>query len=243
MAVKGLGAYQKSQENKSGKFLKLKDGEAVTLRFLNELDDDSPHYLTEAGTANFVTEFVHPDDFRKSFEDTREDEGDCIGYALANHYGWKKPDKDEEPEKFAAWKDWRPKQRMYINVLVNDGTNPERVEIMQLARGPKAAVANQLEELFKEIGSITNREFKYSRKGSGIYDTTYTLTQKDKDDDLPLATSYELHDLDAVVNKVSLKDQPAFVGAHYASLVGAQPATVASTPATAGEGTSVDVDW
>lgn len=241
MAVKGLGAYQKSQEHSTGKFLKVKDGEAVTLRFLNELDDDSPHYLTEAGTANFVTEFVHPDDFRKSFVDTREDEGGCIGYDLANHFGWKKPDEKEEPEAFAVWKDWRPKQRIYINVLVNDGTNPERVEIMQLSQGPKSTVANQLIALFKETGSITNREFKYSRKGSGITDTVYTLTQKDKDDDLPRATSYELHDLDSVVNHVSLKDQPAFVGSRYASLVGAQPASVEAAPA--GAESSVDVDW
>lgn len=233
--VSGLSAYKKKQESSSRpRFYKPQDGEAVKIRFLNELDESADNFIKELGTANFVKVFTDPDNFQKTFLDTRDpDTGeDCIGYELANKYGWKKPDEKEDPEKAAAWKDWRPKEKVYINAVIDRGDGSEQeLVVLELANNPKAVQYNVLVGIHEEYNTITDRWFKYSRKGSGQYDTTYTLNPLDRSGDLPAADSYgPLADLDSFVKKVPYSEQRAFLG------------LAAPTLDTVGQGSAVQED-
>lgn len=212
MALQGLSGYKKSQETTGGKFFKPKDKQKVKVRPLTELDFDAKNYSTKNGVALFVTEYQHPDNFRLSFVDTMEIEGACVGAELANQYGWKQPDEEKDPAKHAAWKNWRPKQRLYVPVLLDDGENPESVVILQLGLGPKQAQSNALIECHENNHSIVDRWWVYSRKGSGQYDTTYSLTPLDKDDNLPSAEEFEVPDLDSSVNHVPYASQRSYLG-------------------------------
>lgn len=234
MALKGLSGYKKSQESTGGKFFKPKDKQKVKVRPLTELDFDAKNYSTKNGVALFVTEYQHPDNFRLSFVDTMETEGACVGAELANQYGWKQP---EDPEKAAAWKNWRPKQRLYVPVLLDDGENPESVVVLQLGLGPKQAQSNALIECHENNGSITDRLWVYSRKGSGQFDTTYSLTPLDKDESLPSVEDYEIPDLDTMVKHVPYAEQRRYLG-----LDG--PAAGGTATADAGEDApDVDAEW
>lgn len=212
MAVRGLSGYRKSQENTGGKFFKPKADQKVKIRPLVELDFDAKNYSDKNGVALFVKEYQHPDNYRLSFVDTYEDEGACVGQEMANKYGWKQPDKDEDPEGHAAWKNWRPKERMYLPVLLDDGESEERIVVLQLGMGPKQAQSNALIECHENNGSIVDRWWVYGRKGDGQFNTTYSLTPLDKDDSLPDATDYEIPDLNSLVNHVPYAEQRRYLG-------------------------------
>jgi hypothetical protein len=78
--------------------------------------------------------------------------------------------------------------------------------------GPKQVQSNVLIECHTENGSIVDRQFKYSRKGSGQYDTVYSLTPLDRNDDLPDVTEYEVPDLNQFVNHIPYEDQARYLG-------------------------------
>lgn len=212
MAIGGLSGYRKSQESQASKFFKPKPDQKVKIRPLTELDFDARNYSEKNGLALFVKEYQHPNQYRLSFVDTMATEGACVGQELANEYGWKQPDKDEDPEGHAAWKNWRPKERVYLPVLLDDGENPESIVVLQLGMGPKQAQWNALEECHNNNGSIVDRWWVYSRKGSGQYDTTYSLSPLDRDDDLPEASQYDVPDLEQFVNRIPYADQRRYLG-------------------------------
>jgi len=52
------------------RWLKLADGQAVKIRFLEELDEDSANYSEDRGLAMVVKEHTNPKDFRRRAVDT-----------------------------------------------------------------------------------------------------------------------------------------------------------------------------
>jgi len=66
----------KYDENKPKvRWLKLADGQAVKIRFIEELDEDSANYNAERGLALVVKEHSNPKDYRRKAIDTMDDEG------------------------------------------------------------------------------------------------------------------------------------------------------------------------
>jgi hypothetical protein len=179
--VKGLGNIKKAAEGRGGAFLRLKDGESARIRFLQELDEDSPGYNPEAGLGFLAVEYRDPDDFRKRALDT-SDEGGC----------------------WMAEQGWKPRTSLYINVL-NEDTG--EVNVLTQGMGPKSVVP-WLIEYAGDQGTLTNRAFKIKRTGSGMTDTQYTLTPTGPEDKEPFdVTAYELIDLEKVLNNVPYEQQ------------------------------------
>ena len=95
----------KKIEKTEKKWLNLSDGQLVNIRFVNELDEDSPSYSADRGLALVAYEHVDPDNFRHKCVCTMDTEGRCYGCAKAD----------------AGVQGWWKKMRFYINVLVDDG--------------------------------------------------------------------------------------------------------------------------
>lgn len=151
-AIRNASKKQAAGGGKSNKdtFLKLEDGDVKKIWFLQELDSDSPDYDPEKGLGSLVVEYRDPDNFRKRIVSTSESEGRC----------W--------PEE----QGWKPRLSLYINVYVED---EGKVKILNQGLGSKTVV-DWLVEYAGDAGSITNVPFKIRRKGSGQFDTEYTLT-------------------------------------------------------------------
>lgn len=202
--VRGLSAINKSLEDSGGgqqgdrvkaKFLKLADNETVKVRFLQELDPDSPNYNEQVGGGFVAVEHQHPNDFKKRFVCTMDEEGRCFGC-----------------EQYAAGqRGFKQKLKLYINALVMKADGSSEVVVVSQGNGPKS-LTPQLLEAAGEYGSITNRVFKLKRKGSGQTDTSYTLTPLDKDDFEYDVTQHELFDLEKVVYMVPFESQEKYLG-------------------------------
>jgi len=189
--IKGLKGIQKASERKGGgaRFLSLKDGESVRIRFLQELDEESPNYNEEAGLGFLAVEWRDPDNFRKRALDT-SDEGAC----------WM-------AEQSQVDNRWRPRTSLYINVLDVDSGE---VKILNQGMGPKSVVP-WLVEYAGEVGTITGQAFKMKRTGSGMTDTQYTLTPAGAPDSEPYdVTQHELVDLEKVISYVPYEQQKEF---------------------------------
>ena len=190
--VTGLDAIRNKAKNRSSgrsnkdTFLKLEDGDVKKIWFLQELDEASPDYNEEAGLGGLVVEYRDPDNFRKRCVDTSDTEG-------------------------ASWpaeQGWKPRLSLYINVYVED---EGKVKILNQGFGSKTVV-DWLVEYAGDAGSITNVPFKIRRKGSGQYDTEYTLTPagvpgEPKVDEIG---AENVIDLDDVLNHVPYAEQEEF---------------------------------
>lgn len=216
--VTGLKNIQSTIDKNEGgggsgvKYLKLADNETVKVRFLQELDPESAHFNETAGLGFLAVEHQKPKEFRTRALCTA-DEGAC--WACQQHQ------KD-----FKAG--WRPKVKLYVNVLVERANGDKEVLVLSQGNGPKS-VTPWLLEFAGEIGSITNRVFRMKRTGSGQTDTAYTLTPMDPDPAPYDVTQHELFDLKKAVKDVPFEEQENYYG-------GAQ------TPALAGVGSDSD-DW
>jgi hypothetical protein len=200
--VTGLNAINKAIEQPNytndgpkGRWLKVNDGQSLKVRFLQEIDPDSPTYNNEAGLGIVAIEHQNPKDYKRKAVCTIEDEGQC--------YGCEEYRRDPKSG-------WKSKPRFYINVLVNDGKEEPFVAIMSQGIGPKSATA-EISQYAAETGSITNLDWKLKRSGTAT-DTNYSI--------IPLPTAnasaidmskYELFDLKTVaVRTVPYTDQENF---------------------------------
>lgn len=201
MAFKSLKDIKKKVESKQGgnfdgesPFLTLKDGDKHRIRILQEFEEESPAYDERRGLIRVVEEHTSPKDFKLRAVCTAEDEGRCWACEQTSN-----------PE---IGKKWRPRLRFYANVLVKDESG-DKVKILAQGFGGKN-VGTTLLEAAEEYGVLGDKDFKISRKGSGMNDTEYGL--------LPLAPSeltdeqekLEVIDLDKFIKTVAYADQPAF---------------------------------
>ena len=200
--IKGLAAITKamdrpsfSGDNQKGRWLQLKDGQSVKLRFMQEIDPDSANYNGVAGLGILALEHSNPKDYHRKALCTIEDQGQCYGCEQNRR----------EPKS-----GWKSKPRFYINVLVDDGIEDPYVAILSQGTGPKSATPSISEYAF-ETESITNVVWKLKRTGEKT-DTSYTITPLPTKDLTPIDLDVHVPlDLEHVaVRDIPYAEQEAF---------------------------------
>ena len=185
--------YEKSDGPKA-KWLKLEDGESVKIRFLQELDPDSPKYNDKLGLGFIALEHTNPKDYRRKALDTMESDG----------RDWAQEQHKKNPK--AGWK---ARSRLYINVLVDDGKEEPYVAILSQGTSSKT-VTPTLIEYAGEMGSITDLMWRLKRTGTKT-DTSYTIIPLKKDEEPFDASGLEIYDLEkTAVRYVPYAEQEAF---------------------------------
>lgn len=185
--------YTGGEENK-GRWLKIEDGESIKIRFLQELDPDSPNYNDKLGCGFIALEHTNPKDYRRKALDTMETEG----------RDWAQEQHRKDPK--AGWK---ARPRLYINVLVDDGKNDPYVAILSQGTSGKS-VTPTLIDYAGEMGSITNLMWRIKRTGTKT-DTSYTIFPLAKDEKPFDFSGLELFDLEkTAVRNVPYAEQEAF---------------------------------
>ena len=200
MALKrGFDALGKIEDRANGssgdsvRWLDVKDGEKVKLRFLQELDESATGYHKENGLAAWAVEHVHPKDFRKKALCTA-DEGGC----WACKQDWKSG--------------WAPKTKLYINVLIERKNGEREVAVWSQGYGPKAVVVPMIVDQARneDINSITSNWWTLRRQGEGK-GTVWILMPQAPSDDIDVRDyADELFDLEKCVRAVPLEEQEAF---------------------------------
>jgi hypothetical protein len=186
-------SYNDSDSTK-GRWVKLEDGESVKVRFLQELDPDSPSYNEKNGLGFIAVEHTNPKDYRRKALCTMEDQGKC--------YGCEQHRKDYKAG-------WKGRSRLYMNVLVDDGKEDPYVAILSQGSSGKT-VTPTLIEYAGEMGSITNLMWRIKRSGTKT-DTSYTIIPLAKDESPFDTSSLELFDLEtSAVRDLPYTEQEAF---------------------------------
>jgi hypothetical protein len=219
--VKGLKDLNKaldkpqsvSGEGSKARWVKLEDGESIKIRFLQELDPDSPTYNDKCGLGFIAVEHTNPKDYRRKLLCTMEDQGKCWGC-------------EQHRKDYKAG--WKGRSRLYINVLVDDGKNDPYVAILSQGSSGKT-VTPTLIEYAGEMGSITNLMWRIKRTGTKT-DTSYTIIPLAKDEEQFDSSSLELYKLEVTaVRDMKYADQESFFNGEGGS---EEP-----------ESTSTDVTW
>lgn len=175
------------------RWVKLADGQAAKIRFVNELDQDSANYNEERGLAVVCSEHTNPKDYKRKAACTQESEGRCFGCEMAR----------KEPKS-----GWRARLRFYTNVLVDDGTEDAYIAVWSQGISKQSAF-NTIREYALETGSISNLQWKLKRNGQGT-ETNYTLIPNVPDSEPFKWEGYEFFNLDKVVREVPYPEQEAF---------------------------------
>jgi hypothetical protein len=186
-------SYNESDSTK-GRWVKLEDGESVKIRFLQELDPDSPSYNEKNGLGFIAVEHTNPKDYRRKALCTMEDQGKCWGC-------------EQHRKDFKAG--WKGRSRLYINVLVDDGKEDPYVAILSQGSSGKT-VTPTLIEYAGEMGSITNLMWRIKRSGTKT-DTSYTIIPLAKDESPFDYSSLELYALEtSAVRDLPYTEQEGF---------------------------------
>jgi len=193
--VKGLKDLNKvmdkpqasSGESSKARWVKLEDSESVKIRFLQELDPDSPHYNAKNGLGFIAVEHTNPKDYKRKALCSMEDQGKCWGC-------------EQHRKDYKAG--WKGRSRLYINVLVDDGKEAPYVAILSQGSSGKT-ITPTLIEYAGEMGSISNLMWRIKRTGTKT-DTSYTIIPLAKDEAAFDSSGLELYELE----KVAVRDLP-----------------------------------
>jgi hypothetical protein len=175
------------------RWFKIADGQAVKIRFIEELDEDSANYSEARGLALVVSEHTNPKDYKRKAVDTMESEG---------------RDWAEEMHRKDMKAGWRARLRFYCNVLVDDGIEAPYVAIWNMGVSKQSAF-NTIREYALETGSISNLNWKVKRNGQGT-ETSYTLIPSTPDSAPFDWAEIEPYPLEKALNKVPYAEQEAF---------------------------------
>jgi hypothetical protein len=174
------------------RWLKVAPGQTVNVRFVNELDEDSPHYDSSRGLALVAYEHTNPKDFRRKAVCTMESEGRCFGCEMNQR----------------QQKGWYRKPRFYINVLVDNGNDEPFVATWSMGVR-RSTTFEMIREYAIDTGSISNLKWRLKRTGEGT-DTTWTLIPT-APDAVPFDWSgVEVPNLEAALRQVPYADQETF---------------------------------
>jgi hypothetical protein len=202
MAIGKLAAIKAKAEKAKGfqgdgesPFFSLKGGQSAKIRFLQELDDESPNYDERRGAFEVVEEHASPKDFKKTAVCTAESEGRCWACEQTSN-----------PE---IGKKWRAKLRLYANVIVRNEDGDDKVKILKRGFSDKD-IGNDVINIIEEFGSIGAQDLKVKREGNGMNDTSWSLLplpQKplSKEDE-----ALELIPLDKFIKHVPYAEQAAY---------------------------------
>ena len=181
-------------EGSKARWVKLEDGESVKIRFLQELDPDSPSYNEQLGLGFIAVEHTNPKDYRRKALCSMDDQGKCWGC-------------EQHRKDYKAG--WKGKSRLYINVLVDDGKEEPYVAVLSQGSSGKT-ITPTLIEYAGEMGSISNLMWRIKRTGTKT-DTSYTAIPLAKDETAFDSSSLELYELEKVaVRDLPYTDQEAF---------------------------------
>lgn len=175
------------------RWLKLADGQAVKIRFIEELDEDSAHYNADRGLALVVKEHVNPKDYKRRAVDTMDAEG---------------RDWAEEMHRKDPKAGWKARLRFYCNVLVDDGLEDPYVAIWSMGISKQSSF-NTIREYALETGSISNLQWKLKRNGQGT-ETSYTLIPGAPDQEPFDWSKFEKYPLEKSIRHVPYAEQEAF---------------------------------
>jgi len=175
------------------RWVKLADGQAAKIRFIEELDPDSANYSDARGLSIVVAEHTNPKDYKRKAVCSQDTEGRCFGCEMHR----------KDPK--AGWK---ARNRFYCNVLINDGTEDPYVAVWSQGVSNQSAF-NTIREYALETGSISNLEWKIKRNGQGT-ETNYTLLPTKPDSEPFNWGSLDAFDLEKVVREVPYAEQENF---------------------------------
>lgn len=160
----GLKNLQKmvegTQQGAGSSFLRIKDGQSVQVRFVQELDPNGKFYDEARGLAVSVFEHSNPDNFRLKFICTANEEGHCLGC-----------------ERVVVNPKWKKSSRLYINAYNNDEKVVQLIATGFSTKGIGAALV----EYAQDFGSICDRDFKLKRTGESMK-TSYSLYPREVTD-------------------------------------------------------------
>lgn len=171
-------------------FLKLKDGEQVRVRFLNELTEDAPLYDKDRGLGHLARVHQNPANFKLQAACTMATEQKCWAC-----------------EQTTVNKKWYPKKKFYIAVLVKSSEGNE-VKVLNQGFTEQHVILNLI-EFAEEYGTVCDRDYKIKRRGAEMNDTSYTITPLDKSD-MPDLEGVNVPDLTGFVRNVPYAEQEAF---------------------------------
>jgi hypothetical protein len=200
--VKGLKDLNKALDKpqssggdgNKARWVKLEDGESVKIRFLQELDPDSPNYNEASGLGFIAVEHTNPKDYRRKALCSMDDQGKCWGC-------------EQHRKDYKAG--WKGRSRLYINVLVDDGKEDPYVAVLSQGSSGKT-ITPTLIEYAGEMGSITNLMWRIKRSGTKT-DTSYTAIPLAKDETPFDSSAIELYKLEEVaVRDLPYTEQEAF---------------------------------
>jgi hypothetical protein len=175
------------------RWVKLADGQAAKIRFVEELDEDSASYNESRGLAVVVAEHTNPKDYKRKAACTIDTEGRCFGCEMAR----------KEPKS-----GWKARMRFYCNVLVDDGLENPYIAVWSQGMSKQSAF-NTIREYALETGSVSNIQWKLKRNGQGT-ETNYTLIPSKPDTEPFNWDGFEFHNLDKVVREVPYPEQESF---------------------------------
>lgn len=175
------------------RWVKLADGQAAKIRFVEELDSDSANYSESRGLAVVISEHTNPKDYKRKAACTLDSEGRCYACEMSR----------KEPKA-----GWRAKMRFYCNVIIDDGTEDAYVAVWSQGISKQSAFAT-IREYALETGSISNLEWKIKRNGQGT-ETSYTLLPTKPDSEPHKWAESEFFDLDKVVREIPYAEQENF---------------------------------
>ena len=174
-------------DGSKARWVKLEDSESIKIRFLQELDPDSPHYNEKSGLGFIAVEHTNPKDYRRKALCSIDDQGKCWGC-------------EQHRKDYKAG--WKGRSRLYINVLVDDGKEDPYVAILSQGSSGKT-ITPTLIEYAGEMGSISNLMWRIKRTGTKT-DTSYTIIPLQKDETPFDASSLEMYELE----KIAVRDLP-----------------------------------
>jgi hypothetical protein len=159
-------------------------GKSRTIRFVQEIDPDSPKYNDEYGPALVVSELQHPDIWWLTLVDTTDEEGEC----------------------WAVDEGWKSKLNLYVNVV-----DVETGDVFYLSRSVLGGLGEQIIDSAGARGSITDSVWKISKTGKGM-NTRYKLALQDLTTDEIDVDAEDLIDFrKSVLNEVPSDKQEEFV--------------------------------
>jgi hypothetical protein len=218
--VKGLKDLNKALDKPTynegdgskARWVKLEDGESVKIRFLQELDPDSPSYNEKLGLGFIAVEHTNPKDYRRKALCSMDDQGKCWGC-------------EQHRKDYKAG--WKGRSRLYINVLVDDGKEEPYVAILSQGSSGKT-VTPTLIEYAGEMGSITNLMWRIKRTGTKT-DTSYTIIPLAKDEAAFDTSALELYKLEeTAVRDLPYTEQEAFFAGEGSNSESSDSATSSS---------------
>lgn len=185
-----------NRDRPKAEWFKIKEGESLTVKFLQELDPSAENYNPEFGTflgavEHTVPRDIDPQGFMKRALDTMESEGRDLAQEL------------HQKDRKAGW---GAVQNFYINVAVD---TPEGPKVQIFSRKLNSNFVKDLVEIFQDEGGITGQPFTISRRGSGPQTELRIKPAKaDKDFDISDLEPWDLEEY--AVRKVPYDEQEEF---------------------------------